>query len=241
MTIIQRIEEPQLPIVQGERDFARIQKKPYPKRPHPYYFLNTETQEKYSWLEGAFAPPGHQYPGFAVIIGLDREKHPTYGEHIIRVLEEFETEKLADIKGLIKGCVALKQKYGVYPLLQQGFYTELDEPSSDRVYNIISKLYGEKSEFWPVPGAYSNVQTQSFDYREYLITLAHYKRILHIGQAAKLKAYILMVRDGKDLLHLKPQDNPAIAAIAYAVSALVAKKPWQFQQEDGVWELEDEY
>jgi len=25
------------------------------------------------------------------------------------------------------------------------------------------------------------------------------------------------------------------------VSALVAKKPWQFQQEDGVWELEDEY
>lgn len=234
--IIQRIEESQLPIVQGERDFAHIQKKPPPKRPHPYYFKHTETQVKYSWIEGAFAPPGYQYPGFALIIALDRKEHPNYGKRYIRVLEEFETADQIDIESLIKGCVALKKKYGVYPLLQQGFYTELDEPSTEKVFNVISKLYGENSEFWPIPGVYSE---EANSFKQYFNTLAHYKSILDVGNAPKLKNYLLMIKKGK--IRFTAEDNPAIAAIAYAVSALVAKKPWQFQAEDGVWELESEY
>jgi len=42
-------------------------------------------------------------------------------------------------------------------------------------------------------------------------------------------------------LKMKPEDNPAVAAIAYAVSELVLKRPWQFQSYDSVWEMEDEY
>ena len=234
--IIQRVEEPQIPIVHGERDFAHVQNKPPPKRPHPYYFLNTETQEEYSWIEGAFAVPGYQYPGFAIIISLDRKEHPDHGKRFIRVLEEFETINLSDIEGLIEGCVALKKKYGVYPLLQQGFYTELDEPTAEKVYNVISKLYGETSQFWPIPGAYSE---EGNPFNQYFNTLAHYKSILDVSNAPRLKNYLLMIKKGK--IHLTAEDNPAIAAIAYAVSALVAKKPWQFQQEDGVWELDSEY
>ena len=234
--IIKRIEESQPPIVHGERDFARIQKKPEPKRPHPYYFLNTKTQAEYSWIEGAFAVPGYQYPGFAIIIALDRKEHPEHKQRFVRVLEEFETERQIDIEGLICGCVELKKKYGVYPLLQQGFYTELDEPASDKVFNVISKLYGENSEFWPIPGVYSE---EANSFKQYFNTLAHYKSILDVSNAPKLKNYLLMIKKGK--IHLTPEDNPAVAAIAYAVSALVAKKPWQFQQEDGVWEMESEY
>jgi len=234
--IIQRIDIEQPPIVQGERDFARIQKKPEPKRPNPYYFLNTETQAEYNWIEGAFAPPGYQYPGFAIIIALDRNEHPEHKQRFIRVLEEYETEKQTDIKGLIKGCVALKEKYGVYPLLQQGFYTELDEPASDKIFNTISRLYGEESKFWPIPGVYSE---EANSFKQYFNTLAHYKSVLDVSNAPKLKNYLLMIKKGK--IHLTSEDIPAVSAIAYAVSALVAKRSWQFQQEDGVWELESEY
>jgi len=236
--IIERLAEPMTPITQGERDYALIQQKPEPERVPKYYFRHKETGAEYSWIEGAFSPPGFQYPGYAVVIGMDRHEHPDYKTHFIRGLEEFETEHQTDIEGLIKGCMALKAKYGAYPLLEQGFYTELTEATSERVYNTISRLYGEKSEFWPIPGPYSEHPKW---FQQYVMTLAHYKKILDIGQCPKLKNYMLMVKDGKLLLRMKPEDNPAIAAIAYAVSELVLKRPWQFQYYDSVWEMEDEY
>ena len=180
--------------------------------------------------------PGYQYPGFALIIALDRNEHPETKKKYIRVLEEFENTNSADIEKLIKTCVGLQKKYGVYPLLQQGFYTELDEPSADKVANIISNLYGESSNFWPIPGIYSE---EANSFKQYFNTLAHWKNILDVSNAPRLKNYLLMIKKGK--IHLTPEDNPAIATLAYAVSNLIAKKPWQFQQEDGVWEMESEY
>ena len=236
--VIERLAEPITPITQGERDYAEIQQKPQPERIPKYYFRHKETGAEYSWIEGAFSPPGYQYPGYAVIIGMDRQEDPKYKTHFIRGLEEFETEQLTDIEGLIKGCIALKGKYGAYPLLEQGFYSELTEATSERVYNTISRLYGEKSEFWPIPGPYSE-HPQSF--QQYVMTLAHYKKILDISQCPKLKNYMLMIKDGRDLLKMKPEENPAIAAIAYAVSTLIHMRPWQFESYDAVWEMEDEY
>ena len=127
-----------------------------------------------------------------------------------------------------------------YPLLQQGFYCELTEAMSERIYNAISRMYGEKSEFWPIPGPYSEHPKA---YQQYVMTLAHYKRILKgISGCPKLQNYLLMVKaDPKQLLKMKPEDNPAIAAIAYAVSTLVHMRPWQFQSYDAVWETEGEY
>ena len=106
--IIERLAEPITPITQGERDYAEIQHKPEPKREPKYYFRHKETGAEYSWIEGAFSPPGFLYPGYAVVIGMDRHELPDYKTHFIRLLEEFETEHQADIEGLIKGCMALK-------------------------------------------------------------------------------------------------------------------------------------
>ena len=236
--IIERLAEPITPITQGERDYAEIQHKPEPKRIPKYYFRHKDTGAEYSWIEGAFSPPGYQYPGYAVVIGMDRHEHPEHKTHFIRGLEEFETEHQTDIEGLIKGCMVLKGKYGAYPLLEQGFYSELTEATSERVYNTISRLYGEKSEFWPIPGPYSD-HPQWF--QQYMMTLAHYKRILDINRCPKLKSYMLMIKDGKLLLRMKPEDNPAIAAIGYGVSTLIHMRPWQFQSYDAVWEMEGEY
>lgn len=234
--VIEKKAEKVKPITQGERDFANIMNKPEPERHPKYYYRHKITHTEYSWIEGAFAPPGYQYPGFAIVIASDRNLNGH--EHFIRVLEEFETEHQNDIQALVKGCVALKKKYGDYPVLQQGFYSELDEASSDKVSNVIFELYGEESKFYPISGPYSE---HGNPFQQYLMTLAHYKRILDVSQAPRLKTYMLMLKKGKDLLGLKPEDNPAVAAIAYAVSAMVHKKPWQFQPEDSAFNFEDEY
>ena len=84
MQIIERVTEKVNPITEGERDFAAITHKPEPERIPKYYFRHKETQAEYSWIEGAFAPPGFQYPGFAVVIGMDRLEHPDYKTHFIK-------------------------------------------------------------------------------------------------------------------------------------------------------------
>ena len=120
MQIIERVTEKLEPITEGERDFAAITHRPEPERIPKYFFRHKETQAEYSWIEGAFSPPGFQYPGFAVVIGMDRHEHPEHKVHFIRVLEEFETEHQNDIEGLIKACLALQKKYGGLPLIRTG-------------------------------------------------------------------------------------------------------------------------
>jgi len=236
--IIERIAEKLPSITEGERDFAHITNKPEPERHPKYWYRHKITGAEYAWIEGAFAPPGYEYPGFAVVIALDRIEHPDHGR-FIRVLEEFEIEMQHDIEGLIKACVQLQKKYGCYPILHQGFYTELDEASSDRVYDIISKLYGEESQFWPISSQYPG---RAISFQQYLANLAHYKRVLDVNQCPKLQNYMLMVKKGKDFLRLRPEDSPAIAAIAYAVTALIDKKPWRFElPEETVFSLDSEW
>jgi len=237
--VIERIAEQLPPITEGERDFAHIMNKPEPERHPKYWYRHKETGAEYAWLEGGFAPPGYEYPGFAVIIAFDRVEHPDHDVRFIRVLEEFEAERQQDIEGLLKACVQLQKKYGCYPLLNTGFYTELDEASSDRVYNIVSNLYGDESQFWPQ--STSQYTGRIIPFQQYLATLAHYKKNLDVHLCPKLQNYMLMVKKGKEFTRLKPEDIPAIAAIAYAVFALVGKKPWRVElPEESVYELEIE-
>lgn len=240
-SLIQRITEPVTPITQGERDFAIIRNLPEPKRDLKYYYRHKLTDAEYSWIDGAFAPPGYHYPGFAVIVALDRHKNHEFGKRSIRVLEEFEPDTHNDIKGLIMGCIRLQNRYNTYPLMQQGFYSELNEASTEQVSSVIYDIHGDNPKFWPIPGPYSDYGNPWKHYFETLMQYVSPKSDPQLDptKCPNLSGYMSMIKKGK--ISIAPEDNPAVAALAYAVTALMMKKPAQYEIEDSVFEVGDEY
>jgi len=216
--IIERCEDEQAAILQSEKDFAKVWGQPKPERRPSYFYRHKKTGAEFCFIVGAFALPGFELPGFGVIIGLDRHKHPTHKRRIIRVLEEFEARSL---RGVIEGLLDFKRRYGVLPIQNHLSYSDLDPLSYNRFANAVQKIGGN---IHPLPGPYSQ---ESNSFIEHLITFNNFKRIVDRGNCTRLRNHMACgPKNQKEALRFKPEDNPAIVSIAYAVSALMIYKPW---------------
>jgi hypothetical protein len=220
-SVIEKVSIGNKDIIQAQRDYYRIRNIEEPERMPEIYYRHKKTGKEYLYVLGAFAMPGYDKPGFAVIVALDRHEDPDKGERIIRVLEEYEG---TSIKILVKGCLDMKEKYNI----DNGFYCDVDETTQQRVVDAVEAIDSE-AEFYPMVGPYAQAENS---FSQYLLTLIDCQRILDRGDCNKLKNYMENgPRNIKEASALKPEDNPAIAAIAYGVSALTVFKPWHWANE----------
>lgn len=219
--VIEKVSIGNKDILQAQRDYYRIRNVEEPEWMPEIYYRHKKTGEEYLYVLGAFAMPGYDKPGFAVIVALDRYEDPHKGERIIRVLEEYEA---ASIRFLVKGCLDMKEKYSI----DHGFYCDVDDTTQQRIVDAVEVIDSE-AEFYPIEGPYKQAEVP---FSQYLRTLIDCQRILDRGDCNKLKNYMENgPRNTREASALKPEDNPAIAAIAYAVSALMVFKPWHWVNE----------
>ena len=210
-SLIERVTIDPDETLMAEKDWAKITGQPLPAKKQSFYYRHTKTGDEYQSVIGAFALPSLQYPGFAVVIALDRNLDPENGINNIHVLAETEA---GNIKELIKGCLNLRDIFGAYPALFDGWRCDLNEADSYRVFQAIQEL-DVSSFFYPRCGPYT-------DFKEYLKTLAENKMRLFRGGCVKLKSFMAIVQP-EAITNLMPEDNPAVASIAYGVTAIISK------------------
>ena len=232
-SVLERVSITSPIYTQAEKDWAHIQGKPEPDQKPVRYFKHKETGHEYLYILGAFSPPGYNLPGYAVVIGIDWKEHPKFGKRLIRAIEEIEEK---NIKKLMKGCLALKEKYSAYPVMHRLWYAELDQVQSDRTLAAIKEVGKELYDFCPASGPYKE---RTHPFKGYLMTLAENAKFLDRRSCPKLRAYMAIgPKNLREVMRFKPEDNPALAAIAVGVSTLIENKPWFWEAEGSAFNLE---
>jgi len=231
--VIEKIEEKDAAITGAQRDHAHIRSLPEPERKASYFYRHKETGQEFLFVAGAFALPYVQ-PGFAVVAGLGRQVDEE-NEKRICVLEELESLSLEE---LLKGCLKLHKMYNVPPIMHNGWYCHCDRDEYSRLWSVMQEIRGAKfSEFYP---AYPPLSAHQYPMRAYLTTLLNNKRFLDRGKCDRLKAHMDRgPQNGKEIDAFKAEDNPALAALAYAVAVLTESKPWLFNLHESAFNVDD--
>ena len=191
------------------------------------------------YIIGALGYPGFHYPGYAVVVGIDRKKHPGYEKklevpHIIRALEEVEK---SNIQELIKACIQLQAKYAAHPVMDRLWFADLDEAQENRAMAAIRRAGKGLYSFCPGKGPFFENPTP---WKTYFDLLREYAPVLDRRGCPKLRSYMAAgPKNLKEVMAFKPEKNPALAAIAVAVAQLVDSKPWFWEAEGLAFNLED--
>lgn len=188
------------------------------------YYRDKTTKHEYTYIVGAFSPPGFDKPGFSVVIGYDKKKDPGYKKRLIRVLAEHEGSG-KDLASMVKGMAWLKKYYGTPPLLE-GWYAHLSELMQAKISEEISKIRGGFCVSLPPYQFYAS------PVQEYLRTLIEFSPICDMGRCYKLRGYAEKgPRNETEAFQFRPMQNPALMAFAVAVSGLMVDKPWTVEEE----------
>lgn len=236
-SVIERVSIDGPIVLQSEKDWAFVKKKDAPIRRPVRFFKHKETGHEYLYVVGAFQASGFNLPGYTCIAAIDRYKQPKYGRRLVRVLEEHEA---ADTKQLMRICYRLNDKYTAYPIMDRLWYSELDQSSDRLVFKAIRATGKDLYSFCPAGGPHTSLDKSQM-WETYLKILRNNGKFLDRSNAPKLKSHMANgPRNLREVRRFTPQDNPALAAIAVAVSVLVDdNKPWYWEVEGNVFNLED--
>jgi hypothetical protein len=233
-SVIERISIQGPIYTQAEKDWAIIAGKDMPPKKPVRYFKHKKTGHEYLYILGAFALPGLNLRGYAIVIGLDRHEHPKYGMRIIRAIEEVEDKTT---QGLMKKCIDLQKKYSAYPVMNRLWYADLDEVGFDMALAGIKKSGKELYDICPASGPYAE---KVHPWKGYLLFLSQVVKFLDRRDCPKLRSYMAQgPKNLREVMTFKPEHNPAIAAIAVGISALLITKPWFWEAEGSAFNLED--
>lgn len=198
-------------------------KNPLHNRGRGFYYEHLATGEKYACLAGGFAWPGLTSPGFIVVVGvqwpIDEMKVP-----IFMVLDEIED---ADVRGLLKSCTALREKYSHtwdlwYGCSNHGNMRFVHECNSSHeatgkrgVIITDSCGIGEPNHF--------EVLIRTI--HELLQTGDDGSKGIIIGSCKALRGHLTNLPP-EALFKGSAELYPAVAALGYAVCSLKAYRPW---------------
>jgi len=236
-SVIERVSIDAPIYLQSERDWASIQGKDLPERRPVRYFVNKETGVEYLYILGTFALPGVNKPGYAIVMGNDREPHYQHGKRIIRILEEAESPTVG---GLMIKCIKLQAKYGgpaAYPVMSRIWYADLDEIQSDLAMKGIRDAGKELYDICPASGPFFE---KKHPWKGYFEVLRDNAKIVDRRDSEKLRAYVAEgPQNLREVMAFKPENNPALAALAIGVAVLTNSKPWFWEVEGSAFNLED--
>ena len=202
---------------------AKVRGKPMPERELEVYYRHRETGQEFTRLFGGFQPSGFEFPGFALVMGIDRIKQKK-GERILRVMDEDEAPDYK-MGSLLKGIDMLRKKYGVNPLLKI-WICNLDEPTGSQVSKTSQDL---NFDFIWSPDPH---RLEGTPFSWYLQTLRENTNILDRGNCLKLRNYMENgPQNRKEIESFKPEDNPAIAALAYTIADAISWSPGHYKSQ----------
>ncbi len=220
---LKRITVPNTEKYDAEKVICQVTGKSFPDHKTLIYFKDVETQHEYTYVVGAFSPPGFDKAGFSVVIGYDRNRDLIDKVRMIRVLAEKEGSR-KDFQSMVAGMTGLKNRYGCPPLLSLWF-THLDEFLYIKMADVLDQA---RSPFYVGPGPYPDKNPIP----EYLKTLFEMLHICDLGRCFKLRGYIEKgPQNEREAKSFKQADNPALTAFAIAISALMVGKPWTYEEE----------
>ena len=233
-SVIERVSIDPPIYLDSEKDWAAVQGKELPERRPVRYFVHKETGHEYIYILGALGLPGISFPGYAVVLGLDRYKHKEYGKRIIRVIEEVESPTIG---GLMLKCIDLQRKYEAYPVMNRLWYADLDEIQSDRAMKGIRDAGKDLYYICPVSGPFFE---KPHPWKGYFDVLRDNAKIIDRKDADRLRSYVESgPQNLRDVMAFKPENNPALAALAVGVAVLTESEPWFWEVEGSAFNLED--
>ncbi len=171
-----------------------------------------ELKTRHKQIYGGVAWPG-KHPGFAVVIGMDHERH--FDNHDIYLLDEFES---SDIRELVRQCSALDYKY--QPAIWIG---DTRNDAADRFITEINRELHSAENLQAHRRYFHICSTQILDMQHsYQYVLPELKRLLdkdHRQLFLKDSHVInyLSEIDPSEIPTLEFGDFPAIEALAFAV------------------------
>lgn len=173
---------------------------------------------KYRRIYGGLAWPGKR-PGFAVIVGEEREFVPGLNAYPLRVLDEFETD---DLVSLARHCTGLDFYYrperwlgDTGNMAGMEFIYQLNKEFKTRE----AMIQGRRN-FNLMLSHFVNMDN-GFEYlfsslRKYL---TQDRKLLYIGEKSRLASYLLEVRPD-EIASIRTGDYPAIESLGYAAVEL---------------------
>lgn len=195
------------------------------------YFTDNDTREDYRRVYGGVAWPGKR-PGFIVLVGESMTPDGAVREHFYRMLIEAEEQ---DVPALLRRCIELKTATGIGLLksvrhntyITDGWFADTSYlPGMEIVRSLNDEAIERKKESLHLSDAPGGDGKDGFIFCYNVLRglLSRNKKVLHLGEQSKLPSLLLEVSPEK-LIKASPQDYPSIAALGYAVAALVNWKP----------------
>jgi len=100
----------------------------------------------------------------------------------------------------------------------------------------IKKAGKELYDICPASGPYAE---KPHPWKGYLLFLSQVVKFLDRRKCPKLRSYMSQgPKNLREVMAFKPEDNPALAAIAVGVSTLIENKPWFWEAEGSAFNLE---
>jgi len=234
VSVIERVSIDAPIYLDSEKDWAKIRGEELPERRPVRYFIHKRTGHEYLYILGAFGLPGVNKPGFALVLGIDRYHHPQHNKRIIRVLEEAESPTIG---GLMLKCIALQEKYEAYPVMSRLWYADLDEIQSDRAMKGIRDAGKDLYCICPGSGPFFE---KKHPWKGYFEVLRDNSEVIDRRESEKLRSYVATgPQNLREVMAFKPENNPALAALAIGVAVLTESEPWFWEVEGSAFNLEE--
>jgi len=176
-------------------------------------------------IVGGICWPGER-SGFVCVVGEESYFRPPYQLHLLAEAEEQDTAEL------IRQCRELQAKWKV-----QDFYARLDETTLR--YLELTNQQARTHHGKPFQVLAAPFSDGSIGYHVQVLKdrLQPAQKSLHLGNESKLPSAVLEL-PVTEVSSAKDTDFPAVAALGYAVSALVV---WPPLDEDRPERTDDEY
>ena len=186
-------------------------------------FRNIETDAEYSHISGAIAWPGKALPGCALVVAVKKDtREPTF-----QLLAEAEDYS---INGLLKHCIALRQKYGYDGDLFSFWYGDYTKFAS-----LLSDFNKERFSSKQTEGIHIACLADFDKPNHFEIYVRRIQsclspddsgnKTLYLGTCDRLRNY-LQILPSEAAIKGTDEDYPAIAALGYVIHSLSACKPW---------------
>lgn len=205
------------------------------------YYVDDRTGNEYLYIAGGIAWPSklsdkrNDLPGFAVVVGVNKESEGDALKPTFTVLWETEEKR---IKTLVWECVKIRYGFGYLNCLEllrfwYGDYRRYQTETLDTA-RIIERVYGKNHDGFFVNPALDVEQTKCFDIyartvQSLLTPDSSGKKRLTVGKNERLRNRL------QDLT----VDSPGVLAIGYVVHTLATEKPWLVNLGGRAYNLED--